>query len=255
VWFQLGTPDSPWKDIRLRQAISMSIDRDTISKTIFDGDADIAFNLGANFGKWSLQMSDMPQNVAQYYKYNPGEAKKLIEAAGAASLGTLKLAYATPISNVNTQQIVETVNSMLQAVGLKTSIVTLDYTTVWLNGGKGVRYGNKPNDMLVLSGMETGNDVDDYMYNYFGSQAPNPSRLSDPALDDLILKARAVIPEEDRLKAYKQVQLYIAEKVYTASGIPQGRRHNMVQPWVGNFQYSPAQAAAAETFSKVWVSK
>jgi peptide/nickel transport system substrate-binding protein len=255
VWFQLGNPDSPWLDIRLRQAVSMAIDRDTIGKTIFGGDYDIAFNLGANFGKWALQVSDLPPATAQNYHYDPTEAKKLIAAAGAANMGPIKLGYATPISNVNTQQIVETVNSMLQAVGFKTSIVTLDYTTVWLNGGKGVRYGNKPNDMLVLSGMETGNDADDYMYNYFGSQAPNPSRLNDPALDALILKARSVIAEEERVKAYKQVQLYIAEKVYTASGIPQGRRHQMVQPWVQNFQYSAAQAAPAESFTKLWIAK
>src|SRR3984893_17902126 len=219
----------------------MAIDRDTIAKTIFGGDSEIAFNLGAGFGKWSLQTGELPPNTAQYYRYNPVEAKKLLAAAGASNMGPIKLGYATPISNENTQQIVETVNSMLQAVGFKTAMVPLDYTTVWLNGGKGVRYGNKPNDMLVLSGMETGNDVDDYMYNYFGSQASNPSRLNDSTLDAMMVRARAVTVEEERVRAYKQVQLYLMDKVYTASGIPQGRRHTMVQPWVRNFQYSAAQ--------------
>ncbi len=233
----------------------MAIDRPTIGKVIFGGDDAIAFNLGASFGKWSLSMSDLPSDVAQYYSYNPSEAKKLLDAAGGSNLGNVSLAYAVPIPNANTQQIVETVNSMLNAVGFKTVITPIDYTTVWLNGGKGVRYGYKPNNMLVLSGMEGADDVDDYMTNYFSSQASNPSHLSDPALDAMIQKARTVINEDDRVKAYKDIQLYIVEKVYNASGIPQARGHTLVQPRVQNYEYSGSLGAATESYTKLWLQK
>jgi peptide/nickel transport system substrate-binding protein len=82
IWFQLGDPSSPWQDIRLRQALSMAIDRDALGKAVYANDFDLAFNLGASFGKWALSMGDLPASTAQYYQYNPAEAKKLLQAAG-----------------------------------------------------------------------------------------------------------------------------------------------------------------------------
>jgi peptide/nickel transport system substrate-binding protein len=255
LWFQLGDPASPWLDIRLRRALSMAIDREALGKSVFANDYDIAFNLGASFGKWALSMSDLPADTAQYYKYNPAEAKKLIEAAGVPNL-TIKFGYPQPIPIVNLVQAVETVNSMLQAVGLKTTLVPLDYTSVFLNGGKGVRYGYVANDMIVYTGMEGANDVDDYMSNYFSSKSTsNEEHLSDAALDAMIAKARTVLNEDDRLKAYKDIQLYIADKMYTVAGLPQSRIHTLMQPWVRNFQYSATAGIAVESYAKVWIEK
>jgi peptide/nickel transport system substrate-binding protein len=255
IWFQLGNSDSPWLDIRLRRALSMAIDRETLGKTVFANDYDIAFNLGASFGKWALSPKDLPADTAQYFKYNPAEAKKLLEAAGASGM-TVKFGYPQPIPIVNLIQAVESVNSMLQAIGLKTALVPLDYTSVFLNGGKGVRYGFGPNDMIVYTGMEGANDVDDYMYNYFGSKSTsNEEHIADPTLDAMIDKGRTVLDEDERVKAYKDIQLYIVDKMYTVSGIPQPRVHTLVQPWVRNYQFGVPAGVAAETYSKLWIAK
>jgi peptide/nickel transport system substrate-binding protein len=255
VWFQLGNSDSPWLDIRLRRALSLAIDRETLGKTVFANDYDIAFNLGASFGKWALSIKDLPPGVAQYYKYDPAEAKKLLDAAGAGGM-SVKFGYPQPIPIVNLVKAVETVNAMLQAVGLKTTLVPLDYTSVFLNAGKGVRYGYGPNDMIVYTGMEGANDVDDYMYNYFGSKSTsNEERINDPTLDAMIDKARTVLNEDERVKAYKDIQLYIVDKMYTVAGLPQSRVHTLVQPWVQNFQFGVPAGVATESYAKLWIAK
>jgi len=255
IWFQLGNSDSPWLDVRLRRALSMAIDREALGKAVFANDYDVAFNLGASFGRWALSPSELPPDMAQYYKYNPAEAKKLIEAAGAGGM-SVKFGYPQPIPIVGLKEAVETVNAMIQAVGLKTTLVPLDYTSVFLNGGKGVRYGYGPNDTIVYTGMEGANDVDDYMYNYFGSKSTsNEEHVSDDALDSMIAKARTVLNEDDRLKAYKAIQLYVADKMYTVAGLPQPRLHTLLQPGVQGYNHSPTAGIAVETYSKLWTNK
>ena len=79
IMFQLGDPKSPFLDIRIRQAFSMAIDRDVISKAVWGGQSEQVVHVPAYMGKWSLKVSDLDPKVLQYYKYNPSEARKLLE--------------------------------------------------------------------------------------------------------------------------------------------------------------------------------
>ena len=84
MFVQLGDPASPFQDIRLRRAVSMGIDRDAISKAIWNNDAEPQFYSYLALGDKSLHMKDLPNDTAQYYKYNPAQAKQMLQAAGMA---------------------------------------------------------------------------------------------------------------------------------------------------------------------------
>ena len=86
VFWQLGDPASTFQDIRVRRAFSMAIDRQAIGNVIFNGQVISTVFLPAYLGKWSVAVSDLDPATQQYYKYNPAEAKKLLEAAGATDL-------------------------------------------------------------------------------------------------------------------------------------------------------------------------
>jgi peptide/nickel transport system substrate-binding protein len=70
-----ANPDSPYYDIRVRQAVAYAIDRDTIVKSIFYGYAYPFYQYGAP-NNWSTN-KDMVG-----YPYNPDKARQLLEAAG-----------------------------------------------------------------------------------------------------------------------------------------------------------------------------
>jgi ABC-type transport system substrate-binding protein len=142
----------------------------------------------------------------------------------------------------------------------KTTLVAIDYNKDWLAGGKGARYGNFPSDMITFAGIEGANDVDDYVFNYFGSTSTsNEEHLKDSTLDAMITKARTVVKDDDRVKAYLDIQKYIADKMYTVAGLPQPLSHTFIQPWVQNFQLSQGNTTSAgngvESDSKIWLAK
>jgi ABC-type transport system substrate-binding protein len=236
----------------------MALDRDALGKSVFLNDYALGFNVGPGFGKWALTVDKLPADTAQYYKYNVAEAKKLLEAAGASNLN-VKFGYPNPYPVRAFMPALETVNSMLNQAGIKTALVPMDYSKDWLASGKGARYGNFPSDMITFAGIEGANDVDDYIFNYFGSTSTsNEEHLKDSTLDGMITKARAVIDENARVKAYLDIQLYLADKMYSVAFLPQPINHALVQPRVQDFELSQGNPSSAsngvETDAKIWFS-
>ena len=257
IYMQLGDPSSAFQDVRLRRGLSMALDRDTMAKTLYNNQCDFVFMISNGFGKWALTMKDLDPETASYYKYDQAQAKKLIQATGADS-GSYKLGYTVNSGNrasdYNTK--VQMVGSMLGAVGIKTVQVPLDFTKDYIGGGKGARYGNFPKDMIICAGLATFSEPDEVIFQYFDSKSTiSETRVKDPTLDAMIDKGRTIVNADERLKAYKDIQKYIANQMYTVSGQPQGYSYTAVHPWVRNYQYSNTLGQATETYAKVWLSK
>jgi peptide/nickel transport system substrate-binding protein len=235
LYLQLGDPTAVWQDIRVRRALSMALDRDALGKAVFQSDYEYGFQVPLSFGRWALHIGQLPADVAQYYKYDPAGARKLLAAAGLTN-PTYKFGYPDPNPVLGTKTSAETTSAMLNAVGIKTTLVPIDYTSAWLAGGKGARYGNFPSDMITFAGIEGAQDADDYIYNYFGSASnSNEERLSDKKLDDVIAKERTVIDEDERAKACLDMQQYMAEQMFSVSFLPQPHGHTLIQSRVQNY--------------------
>lgn len=257
LYFQMGDPNSPFQDIRLRQAVSLAIDRDAINKALYNGEGRPAFVVPPGMGKWAIKMEDLPPATAQYFKYNVAEAKKLVDAAGAGSVD-FKLRYITGFAPFG--EIYKTqggmINNMLNAVGLKTSMVPADYVHDYVGGGKGIRVGNFPSDNIIFTGISTLASPDEFVFGYLDSKSGvNVERLNDPQLDAMIAKSRAALNEAERLKDVLDIQKYVAQKLYIINGFPQGKGYTMVQPWVHNYRLSNTGGAMTETWSKAWLKK
>jgi peptide/nickel transport system substrate-binding protein len=253
LYFQLGDPSSAFQDVRVRRAFSMAIDRDAIKKAVWNNDAEPQYHVNLSQGKWALHQNELPAETAQWYKYDPAGAKKLMDAAGVADR-QFKLLYIVPFQGPEYVKVSLTIANMLSQAGIKIAAVQQDYTKDYFGGGKGIRYGNYDKDSVVCTGISALDDVDEFIFNYYSSNATQGiSRLKDPALDDMLSKARATVDTDKRLKAYKDLQIYIADKMYTVAGLPEPYVYMMVAPRVRNFQWSYTHSYATETYSKVWL--
>jgi peptide/nickel transport system substrate-binding protein len=254
IYGQLGDPSSPFADIRVRQAISMAIDREAIGNAIFNGQTVYKLFVPGYMGKWALGPQDLPQSAQQYFKYNPAEAKKLLDAAGASNW-QLKLAYVTGgfYTPAYGKQ-AEAVGNMLNSSGIKTNLVTQDYIKDFIGGGKGSRQGNFDKDTIGFFAEAIYTEADDYLYIYFHSKSTsNGERLKDATLDAMIDKERTIVDEDARLKAIQEIEKYIADKMYVIPTVG-GYEWNITQPRLQNYQYSKS-SNFTETYSKAWLQQ
>ena len=257
-YFQMA-PDSgsAFLDIRLRRAVSMAIDRDALAKVIFSGQADQVVYVPAYMGKWALKVSDLPSDIQQYYKFNPSESKKLLQAAGVTNL-QVKLGYIVNGPSIFTpspayKKHVETVANMLNEVGIKTVLFTHDYNKDFIDAGKGSRQGYFDKDTIMFVNLGNFSDADEWLFSYFHSKSlSNQEHLSDPVYDAMVDKQRTVVNEDERLRAVTDIQRYLADKLYAPSTVGT-YQWNLVQPRVQNYQYSDSLGKMTETYTKVGV--
>ncbi|MGE3511280.1 MAG: ABC transporter substrate-binding protein [Vicinamibacterales bacterium] len=73
---------APWSDLRVRQALSMLLDRDQLNRSLYKG-----YSYSAPYFPWPTIMENppTPKDVGPNFAYNPAEAKKLLAAAGFAN--------------------------------------------------------------------------------------------------------------------------------------------------------------------------
>lgn len=258
IYFQLRDRSSPFHDIRVRRAMSLAIDRQSLGKVALGPKFWINPIVGLGFGKWAITMDDLPDSTSQWYKFDLPQAKRLLEEAGGSAL-SIKFNETKPQPRgARYYTIAETLANMLSALPWKLSLVVIDYNKDWVGGGRGVRYGNFNSDTVGLTGLEAATDVDEYLYGHFHSKSgKNITGLRDAAVDTMIERARGLVQEEERLKVYREVQLYLADKLYCVSGFPDWYTYSMLQPRVRNWSVPPigSYGAGTETYARAWVRK
>jgi peptide/nickel transport system substrate-binding protein len=255
IFFQLGVPGI-WQDIRVRRAISMAIDRQAMLKAVHNNRGRPQYVVPQYLGKWALSEEEIPQNVAQYLTYNLSEARKLMSAAGVSNI-EVKIPEAKPNpGGVTLYTAIEMLPSFLAQIGIKASIVPIDYTRDWVGGGKGIRYGNFGTDTIVATFPEVYADVDQWLYFYYHSKSTgNTEKLSDPMIDSMIEKGRTILSDDERIKAYKEIQQYIVDRMYVVSGMPAGFYYRFHQPWVRNFSFAYGAGYGTEIYTTMWLTK
>ncbi len=252
LYFQMGDPSSPFKDIRLRQAISMLVDRDALSKAVFDGQSELVVFIPAYMGRWALEVSKLDPDVQQYYKFNPAEAKKLLQAAGQSDLSIRLVNPFASLGNQEHAKAVEAINQSFNANGVKSSIVNGDYSKDFVDAGHGWRQGYYDKDMVLYATASPYTEADDWLFSYFHSKSTsNQEHLNDPTYDAMVDKERTIV-NDDRVKAVDDIQKYLAKQLYAPAT---GGTYvwTAVQPRVQNYCYSSSLGKATETYAKVWL--
>jgi peptide/nickel transport system substrate-binding protein len=251
IYFQMGDPTSPFLDIRVRRAFSMAVDRDTINKTIYNGQGGQTIYVPGYMGKWAVWTKDLPSDTQQWWKYDPANAKKLLEAAGATNL-VLRVGYIAPTTPTNLNEL-QSVCSYLNAVGVKTTIVPQDYNKDFVDEGHGTRQGFFPKDFIGFLNQSPYEEADFWFFNYFYSKsASNQEHLNDPKFDAMVDKQRTITNEDERVKAVRDIQVYMADQCL-APNYPGGSEWIFVNPRVQNYQWSNSLGEPTESFAKLWL--
>ncbi|MBJ2357053.1 ABC transporter substrate-binding protein [Sphaerochaeta sp. S2] len=203
VWESQGTPLA---DVRIRQALRLAIDMETIVDELFEGKAQRAVAMTSP-GSWLADGLDP-------YTYNPEKAKALLDEAGWPKDYTLDVVYY--YGDQQTVDLMAIIQQYWAAVGVKSSFRKLEgdlASQLWVppadrkNGPSAVKWDLAYAAVAALSENE--------FYDRFESTASNNSSIPwQEGLDELVQATRATADVEKQKAAFKALQRDINENMY-----------------------------------------
>jgi peptide/nickel transport system substrate-binding protein len=254
IYLQLGDPTSPFADERVRQGMSMAIDRDTIHHAVFLDQFEDTHFVTASLGKWSLRLNQLDAEPATYYKYNLTQAKQILQSSGVLNQ-QYKWEYGNTLGAGAQDPQNGALFNMLTAAGFKMASVIVDYAKDYIDSGHGIRQGYFNKDVIVYGGQQPFTEVDEFLFSYFHSKSTqNEEKVNDPTLDAMINKERTLLNEDDRLKAVIDIQKYIARKVYIINP-GEAKYFLFVNPRVKNYAVSTTMDGGVGTYAKLWLTQ
>ena len=115
----------PFKDVRVRQAVSLAIDRQGMIDSSFEGVGTVNPAVPAGLVDWALPISQMGEN-AKYFRHDPAEARRLLAAAGYPSGFPASLCFTTYGSTLLSDN-AQLVLRDLKTVGITTKLDQREY--------------------------------------------------------------------------------------------------------------------------------
>ncbi len=248
MYWRLDAP--PFNDIRVRQAVSLALDRDEIIKVLWEGTGYLNNALPAGLQSFYLdpRSTDMGPN-AKYFKRDVDAAKKLLADAGFA--GGLRVPLVSTLNAYgNTfNQSVELVIKQLKDAGIQADLRPQDYSAYISSTFLG-----KFEPGTMVWGLETPfQEPHDYLFNmYHPKGVRNHGGVNDPQLTQMLDKQAATLDKAERKKQIFDLQRYLGEKQYYVMGVA-GNATIARQPWVQNFNYQSDYGRGGEYIPKLWL--
>jgi dipeptide transport system substrate-binding protein len=201
----IRTDKKPYSDLRVRQALAMAIDHDSLVKSVFQGSGMPTGALVPS-ALWGHNATLKP------YPYDPAKAKALLTEAGYPDGFKVDL-WAIPVTRAympNGKRAAEIIQADWARIGVTANIVTFEWgeylrrrrageADIAMNGGT----WDYP-DPSELTETQTCDGIKD------GS---NVSHWCDQAFSDLIRKADIVTDQAARARLYEQAQVVFHDQI------------------------------------------
>ncbi len=203
-YLAFNTQKKPFGNVKVRQALSLAINKQAIMDAVFQGAGKIAKN-------------PIPPTIWSYndavkdYAYDVKAAKKLLAEAGFPN-GFETDIWAMPVQrpyNPNARRMAEVIQADWAKIGVKAKIVSYEW-------GEYLKRSKAGEHQTVLLGWTGDNgDPDNFLAVLLGCDAiggSNRAMWCYKPFNDLLMKAKQVSDQGERTKLYKEAQLIFKEQ-------------------------------------------
>lgn len=196
--FALNNDRAPLDNPKVREAINLAVDRDTVIKQTMDGEGIPLY------GPMSPSMGSYYNSALDgKYSRDVGKAKALLAEAGLADGFELEITVPSEyLIHVNTA--VE-LQSELKDAGIKVKIKQVDWSS-WLSDTYNGR--NFQSTVIALTSEYAPYDV---MNRYISDSSGNFINYKNEKVDEIMKKIPGEVDKEKRTEMYKEVQQLIAD--------------------------------------------
>ena len=203
----MRTDQKPFSDVRVRQAMSMAIDRKALIDAVFEGVGSMNPAVPAALREWSIPFDKLGEG-AKYYKHDPAEAKKLLAAAGYANGFPGTMCFTTYGSTILVDSM-QLVQKDLKAVGIDVKIDQKEYgayiATCFYGKFDSMTYGPQTGFL----------EPDNFLFGqYYPEELKNQSHINDPVVADMLVRQRRTFDAARRREIIYDIQRHLAKQQY-----------------------------------------
>ena len=252
--FSLNVTEPPFTDIRVRRAMQMALDLETISETFFKGFASWQPQglIAEHQIGWSTPFETWPEEIKQYYRYDPEGAEALLDEAGYRR-GADGIRFKTILSHSFPQfsDYGEISIAYWDAIGVDVELVITDGPT-WNTQVKDQSYGG-----LTYGSAAMPYDPVKTMIRYYKDSPWNPSGATDPAYDALYEPALAATTAEEAQMLVKEMDTMHIKELWTLWG-PVAPAFFASQPWLKGYNGEVVLGdmnGGGALFARLWIDQ
>jgi peptide/nickel transport system substrate-binding protein len=198
---------SPLKDIKVRKALLMAIDRDSIAKTLYKGYAQTATsNVPTVTPGFNPDTKAVP--------YDPAGAIKLLADAGQTNLSFALNTYSATSTVPDIQKLAETIIAFWSAIGVKATLNASEAATYL------PQFRNKQLKGACMIAGPTSFYVEPTRLSaqsFFWSKAPYTTIVGDTKIDGLVDQLNVELDADKRAALGRQLGDYLDEQMF---GLP-----------------------------------
>jgi len=243
-------PELPFYDKRVRQALSMAIDRKAIVDDYYSGRADM-YNWPVmdipEFSDLRIPFDELPESIQELIEYHPDKARQLLAEAGYPDGFKTKIVCLTSDADL-----LSIVVANWADFGVEAELATVE-TGVF----QGLRSANE-NDQVIFM-YESTNVPFDLAGVRSGMQTANMAYVYDPDFDEAAIKLNTLwepVNWQERCDTYKALVPKMIEGCWNLD-VPQGYLYNVWQPWIEGYHGETALSLnnGPNYVKLIWIDK
>ena len=241
--------DSPFKDIRVRRAMNMAVNKEEIVKAYYNGNAELfAYPMHPDYVGYFQPLKEMPASVQELFKYDPAKAKKLLAEAGHPKGFTFKVQVCS--CSPDHMDLLPLIAAYLEQVGVKMEIQPMEYgaflsamTSRTMTVGYMMNNGHTNPTTTIRKSFTTG-------------QQWNPSGWSDPKYDAKMDAVYRTKDEATRIKMLREMTVEILD-LAPYIWLPTPYVYTAWWPWVKNYagELRAGSVRPGPIYARMWVDQ
>ena len=246
TWFMMASSreDSPLRDIRVRQAAPMLIDRDLYISTLFNTEAFVNAgvptktywnnHLGGESANWLDPKTNAIGDGQKFFKFDPAEAKKLLSAAG-YDKAPPQISYWSRGTGGALDKRYLIMGQMLRDGGLNLDEQSLETQTTWRQTCQASETIGQGWSGWCINTSGALNEAEHLASKYTPEGKFRLNYRQIPGITDLVRKARVELDANRQSDLIKQIQRELAVQWLDMPQPGYADRYDLTWPWLKNY--------------------
>jgi len=250
--FMFNVTKEPFDDIRVRQAMQMALDHETINNTYFKGYGNWVPQgyLAGDIPGYSVPFAEWPEEVRKYHTYDPEGAEALLDAAGLPR-GADGIRFKTVLNNSERHDISyhELVAGYWRQIGIQVEIERTDWAA-----SQAKREAREFEGFFASSMANRTGGLSAYS-TFTSKMVTNWMDIADPVYDALYEAAVAASDIEEVKRLVRQMGLHTAEMHWMIWGT-ESPQFNASWPWIKGYNGEIQQGSEYNyPFPYLWIDQ